>query len=498
MSAEQAYPHLHIVVLAADEGEALWPLGRAGAPMCFAPSGPGSKLSMLSAAVLRSRALSEHPVHVVTLPELEDQVSEELQGSAGLAPDDYDIWCVPSGRGDAFSAALACARVRRKDPDAVVAAVPASLLVNDTERWAPLVYHAYLIALRDRIALVGARQSEARSGAVYLRRGAQFEGTEDAFAVRALVDGTRLSAAQRALSEGASWYTGMCVARAAVLLGAFAHADDSSRDAALAGIGRIAETAAFLALLDPAAVQTPEAAEIIAALPHVNFTRSVLAASDRLVLVPTTIEFSSLMTLADLDALSEKDAQGNRAYGQALGVASRNVTSYSTDPHRLIVSYGLDDLYIVDTPDAVLVADRRSAQEHAPLLEALEDSGVPQLHQSRTHAYPWGTATLLSEETHASAWRLDIRAGATVENLNLLEDFGVCASARSDARYVVRQQAVLLAGNVLTVIADSDEPAQLHAPGGVFGCNVGQGLEIMCVEEAPAVVMYTAALSIAS
>lgn len=497
----QAYPHFHIVLLADDYGEELWPLARAKAPACLAPLEAGSSESLLSAAVKRTRPFTASPLHVVTSEELSQVVYGDLVSRGGLGDDEIDLVSVPYAHGSAFSVALACACIRRSDPDAVVMAVPANQSVEVDDRWENLVYRAYQAALRDRIVLLGASQEDRAAGVGYIRTGRQFENIDGSYDVKGLVYEAALPAAKRAVHEGALWYTGMFVARAAVLLGSFGGAEAGGKERL--GSERIAETAQFFSLLDRESWKREEATTFIEAIPSESIEEAALARSERLVAIPVSSQVSMLSSLADVDTTMEPDRSSNRGRGRAVHVGSSDVTVYEQgESSRLVCTYGVEGLLVVDTPDVVLVSDKRLLRDMSPLRDALRDAGAEELEGSTRRSFPWGSASLVSSDSDCVIWRLELRPGAFAEPLSVPGAFGVPLSALASRAAseseggvepsALRLHCLVTSGSVM--VDGSVEGPDLAVAGDAFELASDDSEEgepsLLCDEGAPAVIVF--------
>lgn len=496
----QVYPHLHIVLLADDFGEELWPLARRQAPACLVPADSGASDSLLSAAVARTRPFTSYPLHVVTTAELADSIYGELSTFCGLSERDIDPIIVPARHGSAFSVALACACIRHADPDAVVMVVPANQKMELDDRWGNIVFSAYQVALRDRIVLFGAQQEQRSAGVSYIRHGGQFENIEGTYEVRLFVSDARLSQAQRAIRDGAFWYTGMYMARAASVLGAFSAAADAGENGGF-GVERIAETASFLALLDRGAWRTEDAQSIIAALPQESIEKAVLEPSGRLVALPVTAQVMQVSSLADLDNAAPADAAGNRGFGTTVQVESSNVTAFEQEPGRLVCTAGIEGAVVVDTADAVLVASKSMLRDMEPVFAALARAQVPQAAGSVRRPYPWGTAELLFSAPGCAAWRLELRAGSRLEAFTVPAAYGCPAAPEPDPDSdgedapvpALREQYAVAGGHVSICGRRAGAQALSMDAGDAFEADADDPLFIVAAD-APATLVLTAAL----
>lgn len=488
------FPHFHVIVLADDYGERLWPIAREQAPACFAPLAPDSPESLLSAAVSSISEFTAYPIRIVTTGALRELVADEIAARTGLEEGACDVMALPVQRGSAFSVALACACARREDPDAVVAVFRADERIDADERLESLLYRAYQVALRDRIVLVGAEQAEKPADVAYIRFGRQYANVEGAFEVRYFAADAKLSAAQRSIDEGGCWYTGIFVARAAQVLGVLAYSSDSDDAPGEFGTGRIGDTAGFLALLDRTSWLRPEARELIEALPVASFEETVLEPTANLVVMPTSIRFKALNSLEDIDAHLAPDAAGNRVDGSAAIVEGRDTTVIEQMGTRSVVAYGVSGLLVVDTPDALLVADKTQARDSDTLLRHLEDARLPQLTQAARRPFPWGEATLLAVNGASATWQISLRAGASFDTLHIPAAYGVFDGPWARFEGTLHEEYAVAEGAVRVEGSGPDAARRPVPTARSFGVDGSDAKRVSCTGEADATLILTATL----
>lgn len=488
------FPHFHVIVLADDYGERLWPIAREQAPACFAPLAPDSPESLLSAAVSSISEFTAYPIRIVTTGALRELVADEIAARTGLEEGACDVLALPVQRGSAFSVALACACARREDPDAVVAVFRADERIDADERLGSLLYRAYQVALRDRIVLVGAEQAEKPADVAYIRFGRQYANVEGAFEVRYFAADAKLSAAQRSIDEGGCWYTGIFVARAAQVLGVLAYSSDSDDAPGEFGTGRIGDTAGFLALLDRTSWLRPEARELIEALPVASFEETVLEPTANLVVMPTSIRFKALNSLEDIDAHLVPDAAGNRVDGSAAIVEGRDTTVIEQMGTRSVVAYGVSGLLVVDTPDALLVADKTQARDSDTLLRHLEDARLPQLTQAARRPFPWGEAILLAVNGASATWQISLRAGASFETLHIPAAYGMFDGPWARFEGTLHEEYAVAEGAVRVEGSGPDAARRPVPTARSFGVDGSDAKRVSCTGEADATLILTATL----
>ncbi len=489
----QTYPHLHFVILCDDYGAKLWPVARAQAPACLAPAEPGSNESLLSSLASHLVPHSSEQLHIITTNDLRDVVSSELISHAGLDASQFEVLIPPAQRGSAFSVALAAAHIRQRDPNAVLAIFPSTLHIASYDRWEGALYRAYQVAaLRDHVALLGALQEKQCAGVSFIRPAVQFENIEGTFNIRELVFDAREITAKRAVREGASWYTGVFFSRATVLLGALANVPHITRDVTVQQANRLADVANFLSLVDERRWSEKEARELVEALPQLSYEQAVLAPSDDLVVVPADVGFDSVTSLDDLDFAVAPDENGNREIGNALALNSAQTTVYGEGTTRHITAYGLENVLVVDTPDALLVADKTELASESDLLAELERTGVDQLTSSARRIFSWGTATLLCTGEDMAAWRMEIREEGTFDTLTLADEYGLLPEERSGGKANVREQYVVASGAVSVFPASGNGGKKKYRAGNAFSPRGLAPVQVFCDRGKPATLILTA------
>lgn len=352
------FPHLHIILLCEEQGARLWPIANDNAPSCLAPEEPGSQTSLLAATIRRVAPFTDNPLHVVTAQQFAATLEDELLACPELAHHDVDMLVSPLARGNAFAVALAAARIRSQDPSAVIAVFPTNQKVEMDDRWQHTMYRAYLAALQDKVVVLGSQQERKCADCTYIHKAGAFEDMEDTYTVRSFVANAPVLVARRARREGALWYTGIIFARAAVLMGEMARAAELGKTDATRSSNRLVETANFFAALGVRDLLKKEAREIIATIPELTLDKALLETCDNMVVLSTSISFSTVTGLLDLEQNIEPDSQQNRTRGNGTVLNSRNTTVYAQEDGRKVVALGMRDCIIVDTGDTVLVAHK--------------------------------------------------------------------------------------------------------------------------------------------
>ena len=357
-------PDLVAVVPAGGAGTRLWPLSRAGRPK-FLLDLTGSGRSLLQQTADRLAPLAGGGMVVVTGVAHADAVAAQLP-QLGAA----DVLAEPSPRDSAAAIALAAAVVERRKPGAVVGSFAADHVVRDACAFAAAVGEAVATAREGWIVTVGIQPDRPSTAFGYIRVGKPLDlaGAPSALTVESFVEKPDAVTATAYLEDGGyRWNAGMFVARADVLLAELAR----HKPALAAGVAEIAD-----------AWDTPRRAEVLDAvwptLEKVAIDYAVAepaAAAGRVAVVPASFGWDDVGDFAALAGLLPEDA-GVRVLGDAGQVLARDTWGVAVPGSgRLLAVLGLDDVVVVDTPDAVLVTTRARAQDVKAVVDALRAAG---------------------------------------------------------------------------------------------------------------------------
>jgi mannose-1-phosphate guanylyltransferase len=360
-------PGFHAVIPAGGSGTRLWPLSRRSSPK-FLHDLTGSGRSLLQDTVHRLTPLCADRLTVVTGALHEAAVRDslaDLDGTDGLRA---EVLVEPSPLDSMPAIGLAAATLERHDPDVVIGSFAADHVVRDTEHFHACVREAVAVAQDGALVTLGITPTYPATGYGYIRLGAPWPSTAATRARRAemFVEKPDLAAAQHYLAQGDHlWNAGMFVVRASVLLDLLA---DLGNPELAAGLREIAA--------DPGQLE-----RIWPTLPRLAIDHAVAepaAAQGRVAVVPADFGWDDVGDFASLAAVLQESADhpGMRILGANDLVLSKDSTGVvAAGGGRTVVTLGIPDVVVIDTPDAILVTTRERVQDVKSVVESLRRGG---------------------------------------------------------------------------------------------------------------------------
>ena len=355
--AESPGEHFWAVVPAGGSGTRLWPVSRASRPKFLLPLlGPNSLLQQ-TADRLELLTVPERTL-VVCGPGHAAAVARQLpqlpEGNVVVEPS-------PKGSGPAIG--LAAAIVARYDPDAIMGSFAADHEVRDTKAFAAAVAVGIDAARAGALVTIGLTPTRPETGYGYIERTDEAFVTSDlgtAFKAARFHEKPDLARAEEYVASGRFlWNASMFLWRAETLLTEMAEFQPDL----CVGVTKIA-----------AAWGTPEqervTGEVWATLPESTIDQGIMERSRKVVTVPAEMGWSDVGDWHGLGNLLDPEASGTAMRGNFVQLDSANCAVWS-DTDRVIAVVGLEDIVVVDTPDAVLVAHRGKAQDVRRIVDLL-------------------------------------------------------------------------------------------------------------------------------
>ena len=368
---------IHPVILSGGSGTRLWPLSRAMYPKQFIRFSDDQPETFLAAALKRlGTGPGFAPPIVVCNNDHRFLVKEEAE-RARVRPS--AIVLEPVARNTAPAVAVAALIVEREDEAGILAVMPSDHVIEDEPGFAAAVRKAAEVAATGKLVLFGIAPDAPHPGYGYIRRGQPLAGFDGAFAVGAFTEKPDQKMAASYLASGNYyWNSGIFVLEARAFLAELERLEPAVLAAARRALAGAGNDLGFLRL----------DREGFASAPSISMDYAVMERTGLAAVVPIDVGWSDVGSWSALWELSARDGDGNAVFGDTLLEATRNC--YVHSQKSLVATVGIHDLVIVDTPDALLVADRSRAQDVAKVVARLKATGRKE-HESQVRNHrPWG------------------------------------------------------------------------------------------------------------
>lgn len=386
------------LILAGGSGTRLWPVSRDSLPKQFLPLVGDRSTYQQTLARVADQARFTPPI-VVTSEAFRFfalQQAEEL----GLAP---LVVLEPTPRDSAAAIAAGVAIVAARDPEAIVLAMAADHVILDDHQFCDAVMTAGRAAQAKRIVTFGVRPSEPKTGFGYIRPGAELpEGIQNVFEVASFVEKPDAAAAARYVTEGYLWNSGNFVFRADVMAGELERLAPELTHAIDAAVAGAVSDACFLRL----------APEAFGRAPRTSIDYAIMEKTNKAAIVEGAFRWSDIGSWDAVLAISQPNSEGNVVVGDAELLNASNCLVHSD--HGLTTLIGVENLIVVTTPDAVLVADSKRCEEVKTLVSRLTLRNRREAKEHRRGHRPWGYYDSVDRGDRFQVKRIVVRPGGVL------------------------------------------------------------------------------------
>jgi mannose-1-phosphate guanylyltransferase len=354
------------IIPAGGSGSRLWPLSRAAAPK-FLHDLTGSGQTLLQDTWDRLQPLAKDRTMVVT-GDIHARAVEEQLPELDLS----NIILEPTPRDSTAAIGLAAAILMLREPDVIIGSFAADHVILDENKFQEAVLEAVEVAATGLIVTIGLVPTEASVAFGYIQQGEPLDSTS-AHSVKKFVEKPNIKLAQEYVDSGDYfWNAGMFIAPAKLLLEVLAQTEPELH----AGVMKIA-----LAWDSKDRDQVMSATWLKLKKIAIDYAIAEPAALRNLVaVVPAEFEWHDVGDFASIAELQSQGRKGNLAViGSAKVLSDSSSGILVSYTNRLVALIGLEDVIVVDTPDALLVTNKANAQKVKSLVEALRQSGHSEL-----------------------------------------------------------------------------------------------------------------------
>jgi mannose-1-phosphate guanylyltransferase/mannose-1-phosphate guanylyltransferase/mannose-6-phosphate isomerase len=434
------------VIMCGGAGTRLWPASREGRPKQFLRLFGRHSTFQDSVRRVSDPTLFVRPI-VITNARYRFLVAEQLSEIAIAA----DILLEPARRDSGPAIAAAATFARQRDGDAaVLVALAADHVVTDAAAFVAACREARAAAADGRIVTFGIRPDRRATEYGYIHPGAARRG--ELFEVVAFVEKPDQATAARYIAQGYLWNSGNFMFAAAALLDEYGAFEAASAKAIAAAVARAERDLGFIAL-DPDAFAQARA---------VSLDYAVMEKTARAAVLPVSFGWSDVGSWHSVWELASKDAAGNAVQGTAVFVDAGG--NYVASDKALVALLGVDDLVVVASEDAILVARRDRVADMKRLVERLT-AVAPQVTQDHLNVHrPWGSYQALDAGERYQVKRIVVKPKGRL-SLQLHHH-------RAEHWVVVRGTALVTVGDEVKTIHENQStyipigtPHRLENPG---------------------------------
>jgi mannose-1-phosphate guanylyltransferase/mannose-6-phosphate isomerase len=384
------------VILCGGAGSRLWPVSRQLLPKQFLPLVTGRTL--LQDTALRAKQAAQGAQPIVICNETHRFLVQDQLAEVGITA---RIVLEPAGRSTAAAVAVAAIDCEKDDPGLLVLASDHAIRGDDAFNGA--VRRAADVAAAGMLATFGIAATRPDSGFGYIERGEALLGGANAFKVVRFVEKPPEAEARRLIATGrVYWNSGMFAFGAKRVLEELGRYRPDILEGARKAVATANDDLGFLRLGKDAFLACP--AEAI--------DRAVMERTTQAAVIPADFAWSDVGSWDALWELAQKDAAGNASRGDVQLQDTRGSLVFGD--RRLVATLGVEDLIIVDTDDALLVADRARSQDVREVVEDLKRANRSEHLNHRRVYRPWGYYESVDAGERFQVKRLMVKPGAAL------------------------------------------------------------------------------------
>ncbi|MEI8626732.1 mannose-1-phosphate guanylyltransferase/mannose-6-phosphate isomerase [Vibrio sp. M60_M70] len=361
------------VIMAGGAGTRLWPMSRTHYPKQFLSL--TSDNSMLQDTILRLKGVDHEPVSLICNEEHRFLVAEQLR-SGGL--EHSGIILEPFGKNTAPAVALAALHAVRNSKNPILLVLAADHLIRQENVFRHAVEKAIPLAESGKLVTFGIVPSKPETGYGYIRSGSKLP-LHEAFSVDTFVEKPNLLVAEQYLKDGGYyWNSGMFMFTASRYLNELEKFRPDIFNAVKNAYSSAHNDLDFIRLDEDAFSKCPDE----------SIDYAVMEKTKDAVVCPLDAGWSDVGAWSSLWEVGEHDEHDNVIRGDV--IVDNSHRCYVNSPNRLVATVGVKDLVIVDTKDALLVANRDNVQDVKNIVASLKEKKRSEFQSHREVYRPWG------------------------------------------------------------------------------------------------------------
>jgi len=391
----EGMPNIIPIILSGGSGTRLWPLSRKQYPKQYLPLVGDN--SIFQETILRLNGL-ENLADPVIICNVDHRflVAEQCKQINITNP---TILLEPVGRNTAPAIAAAALQSLKLLDDAVLLVLSADHVIQDIDAFHSAINIANKQAHNGKLVTLGILPTDANTSFGYIK--SSNDDNDGAFRVKEFVEKPDLPTAQTYLEQGNYlWNSGMFMFKACTLIDELTTYSSDIVKAASASVDKATQDLDFIRLEKQAFESSPSD----------SIDYALMEKSNNVVVVPLKARWNDIGSWSALHDIGTKDNNGNVFNGDV--IAQDTTNTYIKANHHMVATVGVDNLIIVDTPDATFIATQDKAEEVKSIVESLQANGREEVNKHRKVYRPWGWYDSIEIGLYFQVKRLHVNPGA--------------------------------------------------------------------------------------
>lgn len=387
---------LYTVIIAGGSGTRFWPLSRQDTPkQLLSISG---KETLIQATVSRMNPIVPFErTYIVTNSNQVESINMQLLAMTGVSWDTHFI-VEPEAKNTAPAIGLAAVHLKHLDPGAIMVVLPSDHIIKNNKKFRSSVLLGAKASEDGSLVTIGIKPNKPETGYGYIKCGKKIK--EGVYNVEEFKEKPNKNKAIEYLKDGNYyWNSGIFIWRADTILKAI----ERHMPELYEGLAKIENT-----------IGTEKNKEVARAVflkfESESIDYGILEKVDKVALVPAKMGWCDVGSWHALDYVIPVDADNNVKKGNLISIDNKNSILYCGK--RLVAAVGLEDMIVVDTPDATLICPRNKAQEVRKIVDVLKKRGAKEYVTHMTVFRPWGSYTVLETGDRFKIKKIEVNPGA--------------------------------------------------------------------------------------
>jgi len=393
--------NLYAIIIAGGSGTRFWPLSRQETPKQLLNIGT-QKETLIQSTVSRINPLvSSDRIYVVTNLSQVESINLQLFSSTNILWDKQFI-IEPEAKNTAPAIGLAAVHLRHLNPDAIMIVLPSDHVIKDNKKFYNSVIAGVRASELKYLVTIGIKPEKPETGYGYIKCGKIIE--KGIYEVEAFKEKPNKEKAIEYVRDGNYyWNSGIFIWRADTILTAIKKHMPKLYDA-LMRIERSLDTEK----------EEDVTKAVFSKIKAESIDYGVLEKADKVAVIPTQMGWSDIGSWHAVDYIMPLDTDNNVKHGNVISIDNKNSILYCGS--RLVAAIGLEDMVVVDTPDATLICPKGRTQDVRQIVDILKKRRAKEYVTHITAYRPWGSYTILEEGERFKIKKIEVKPGAKLSH----------------------------------------------------------------------------------